>query len=471
MLNQLINNFLEESFQEIMRYRMQTYQEANQIVGKHRAKINAWQTPSEATLEYAKTITRHVLGPGEIAEREWAEAGLPLPDMDTVRSYRLNRVREQLRYHDLAGIILYDPLNVRYSTDSTNMQLWATHNACRYAFVPTEGPVIVFEFDHCDFLNGHSNVVDEVRKCKPWFYFAIGERIEEQAKNWADEIADLVKQYGGGNMRLALDRCNREGIMALAAHGLDLHNGERIMELAREIKSEEEIVAMRCAVEACARSMDVMREHLVPGVMEQELWGYLHAANITRGSEWIETRLLSSGPRTNPWYQECSSRKIENGDLMAFDTDLVGAYGSCVDISRTWLCGDKPPTPAQRDIYQRAHEQVIRNTEWLKPGLSYHDLTHQAYQYDPTEFRHYTCLYHGVGLCDEAPWIYFPASWESYGYDGHLEAGMVICVESYVGRQSGGPGVKLEDQILITETGHERLSLYPWEADLLTTHH
>ncbi|MEM7037941.1 MAG: aminopeptidase P family protein, partial [Bacteroidota bacterium] len=72
-------------------------------------------------------------------------------------------------------------------------------------------------------------MVDEIRPCKPWFYFLSGDRIEEHSKIWAAEIADLVKQYGGGNMRLALDRCNREGIVALESHGLEIHNGEMVM--------------------------------------------------------------------------------------------------------------------------------------------------------------------------------------------------------------------------------------------------
>lgn len=201
--------------------------------------------------------------------------------------------------------------------------------------------------------------------------------------------------------------------------------------------------------------------------MEQELWSYLHAENIKRGGEWIETRLMASGPRCNPWYQECSSRIIENGDLVGFDTDLISSYGICVDMSRTWLCGDKKPTVEQRDIYQKAHEQIMRNTEWLRPGLTYHELTHKSHQFDLDEYRVYTVLYHGVGLCDEAPAIYFPNVWDDVGYDGVLEPGMVICVESYLGRQSGGPGVKLEDQVLITETGHELLTTYPYEGRLL----
>jgi Xaa-Pro dipeptidase len=441
---------------------------ANLIVGKHRAKISALQAPSQETLEYAKSLNMHVLGPGELAEREWTETGLEKPDLDMIRNYRLERVRAELKKRDYAGILLYDPLNVRYATDSTNMQVWVMHNAGRYVFVSTEGPVILWEFDHCSFLSNHTTLITEIRPVVPWFYFTSGDRTDEHAKRWGTEIADVINIYGGGNRRLAIDRCNHEGLIALESHGIEIHNGEELMETAREIKHPEEMKAMRRAIYACEKSIDVMRHHMQPGIMEQRLWSYLHAENIARGGEWIETRLMASGPRCNPWYQECSSRKIENGDLVAFDTDLIGSYGICVDMSRTWLCGDKQPTSEQKEIYQMAHEQIQRNTAWLRPGLSYHELTHKSHQYDPNEFRHYSCLYHGVGLCDEAPIIYFPSAWESYGYDGVLKPGMVVCVESYVGRHSGGVGVKLEDQVLITETGHERLSHYRWENILLS---
>jgi len=161
--------------------------------------------------------------------------------------------------------------------------------------------------------------------------------------------------------------------------------------------------------------MEVMRQQMKPGVSEQRLWSYLHAENIARGGEWIETRLMASGPRCNPWFQECSSRIIENGDFVAFDTDLIGTYGICVDISRTWLCGDLPPTAEQQEIYSMAYEQIQRNMDWLKPGLTFKELSFDSFQYDPNEFRTYSCLYHGVGLCDEYPCIYFPAAWEEVG--------------------------------------------------------
>jgi Xaa-Pro aminopeptidase len=79
----------------------------------------------------------------------------------------------------------------------------------------------------------------------------------------------------------------------------------------------------------------------------------------------------------------------------------------------------------------------------------------------------YSVLFHGVGLCDEYPAVPYPEDWEGGGYDGVLEPGMVVCVESYVGRHGGHEGVKLEEQLLIIEAGYERLSSYPFDDRLM----
>ncbi|MBG6164415.1 Xaa-Pro aminopeptidase [Labrenzia sp. EL_195] len=448
--------------------------------GRHRRKIMPVELPSHpgdqadyATLsayasEKATLLNRHVLGYGEFVEGEWAALGLDAPDLEAIRKYRLGRIRQQLGARDLGAAILCDPLNVRYATDSTNMQVWSTHNAVRYTFVALEGPVVAFDFHNCEHLSAHNLLVDEMRHGIPWFYFEAGPRSAELAVKWADELADLVRTHGGGNSRIAVDKVRREGVTALEAHGLQLHDGEEVMELARAIKCPDEIKAMRRSIASCEAAMREMEEALVPGMTEWDLWSLLHAGNIRRGGEWIETHLLSSGPRTNPWFQEASSREIEAGDLLAFDTDLVGPYGMCCDISRTWLCGDGQPTNEQRALYQMAADQIEANMKMLAPGRSFRELSHDGKSL-PEDYlaNRYSVLFHGVGLCDEYPAVPYPSDWESGGYDGVLEPGMVVCVESYVGRHGGHEGVKLEDQVLITESGYECLSTYPLDERLL----
>jgi Xaa-Pro dipeptidase len=406
-------------------------------------------------------------GPGDLALAEWRALGLELPDLSAMRLFRLARLREQLARRDYAGIVLADPINVRYATDSANMQVWCLHNPVRYAFVATEGPVILFDFHGCAHLSAHLELVDEVRPGRGWYFFKSGERIGEHARRWAAEIADLVRTHGGGNRRLAIDNVNPEGVAALKALSVGVHEGQAVMELARAIKSADEIKAMRCALATCESAMRLMQRHLWPGVTEQELWAHLHAENVKRGGEWIETRLLSSGPRTNPWFQECASRTVEEGDLVAFDTDLIGPYGYCADISRTWRCGDGRASGAQIELYRLAREQIAGNLALIRPGLGLREFSERAVQL-PERFRanRYSAIAHGVGLCDEYPAVYYPEDAATTGYDGVLEAGMTICLESYIGEERGVEGVKLEEQVLITETGCEVLSRYPFEDDV-----
>ena len=421
-------------------------------------------------LAKATALNQHVLGYGRLAEDEWAALGLPQPDLASARRHRLDRIRAELVRRDLAGVLVYDPINVRYATDSTNMQLWFTHNAGRYAFVAADGPVILWDFHHSEHVSGHLPLIDEIRPGKPWFYYEAAQHGPERARRWAAEIADVVERHGGGIRRLAVDRLNPEGVAGLAERGITVVSGEEVMEHARTVKSPDELLAMRRAIAACEASIAVMERSLEPGMTENDLWAVLHAENIRRGGEWIETRLLTSGPRTNPWFQECSARVIEAGDLVAFDTDLIGPYGYCVDVSRTWLAGDGPPTAEQRSLYAMASEQIDRNLELLRPGATFRDLSHSAVSLpDAYLANRYAVLFHGVGLCDEYPSVPYPSDWERSGYDGVLEAGMVVCVESYVGRHGGAEGVKLEEQVLITASGAEVLSRYPRDARLGAT--
>ncbi len=389
-------------------------------------------------------------------------------DMRTLRAYRLGRVRDQLRARDYAGCLLYDPINIRYALGARNMTVWTLHNAARYAFIPTEGPAVLFDFYNCGHLSEGLETVAEVRPAVAWYYFDSGPRAPEKAERWAAEVADLVAAHGGGNKRLAMDHCDPLGAAALGARGIEIRNGQEVMELARLIKSDDEIALMNHSIAVCQTAMARMREALEPGMTENELWSILHQVNIAMGGEWIETRLLASGGRTNPWFQECGDRVIRPGELVSFDSDLIGPFGYCADISRSYFCGPGRPSDAQRRLYRIAWDQVHHNMDLLKPGTSFRELAERGFQLPETILpNRYSALLHGVGLCDEYPFIPYHEDFEALGYDGLVEPGMVLCVESYVGEVGGEEGVKLEQQVLITETGIELLSTYPFEDELL----
>ena len=388
----------------------------------------------------------------------------PPTDLDAVRLYRLGRIRQELARHDYAGGLFFDPINTRYATDATNMQIWCTHYETRCVLVMTAGPTVLFDYAELPALAQGLPTIDDYQVMEAFYYFAAGDRSPEVARRFGQQIKAVVAAHGSGNRRLAVDRLSHQGIDALRAEGLEIFDGQEVAEIAKSIKSPGEIALMKASIAVCQEGMEAMREALVPGTTENAVWSKLHETNIARGGEWIETRLLAAGPRSNPWFQESSLRPIQAGELMSFDSDLIGPYGYCADISRCWRCGNGPPDDEQRRLYALAHEQVRFNSELLRPGMSFREAAEKSWPL-PDEYatQRYSCIIHGVGLADEWPSIPFTQDWAAYGYDGLIEPGMTLCVESYIGALGGLEGVKLEQQVLVTESGIEPLSTYPFE--------
>lgn len=409
------------------------------------------------------------IGPTDLAFAEWQERDIITPNLRRMRQFRLQRIVDQLNTNELAGILLFDPLNIRYATDSTNMQVWITHNHARACFVSADGYMILWDFHNCEHLSSYLPLVKEVRGGASFFYFETGNKTEHHARKFATQIDDILKQHCGNQRRIAIDKIEIAGLKALNELNIQSVDGQHIMEMARAVKGEDDIAAMRCSIASTEISMALMAQAIKPGVSENDIWSVLHAENIRRGGEWIECRLLSSGPRTNPWFQECGPRIVQNGELLALDTDLIGPYGICADLSRTWLIGDGEPTAEQKYLYQVAHEHIMYNMSILKPGMTFEEVTLASLPL-PEKYRpqRYGVIIHGVGLCDEYPSIRYREDLDHHGYDGVLEPGMTLCVEAYVGKVGGKEGVKLEDQILITEDGYENLTNYPFEEKFLS---
>ncbi len=413
------------------------------------------------------------IGPTQLAYREWEAAGLQLPNLIAMREYRWKRLTQHVIDRNLGGVLMFDPLNIRYATDSTNMQLWNTHNPFRAVLLCADGYMVIWDYKNSPFLSEFNPLVKEQRSGADLFYFDRGDRIDVAADTFSNEVRVLIKEHGGNNKRLAVDKIMLHGLRALEAQGFEVIPGEELTEKTRAIKGPDEILAMRCAAHACETSVAKMekfaREKIPNGeISEDDVWSVLHAENIRRGGEWIETRLLASGPRTNPWFQECGQRIINNNEIISFDTDLVGSYGICVDISRSWWIGDESPPPEMIEAMKHGHEHIMQNMDLLKPGLNIQELTHQSHRLKPEyQSLKYGCLMHGVGLCDEWPLVAYPDQLVEGAFDYELQPGMVLCVEALVSPEGGSFSIKLEDQVLITEDGYENLTTYPFDEKLM----
>ena len=386
-------------------------------------------------------------------------------DEPAIRAFRAKRIRQELRRQDHEAVLVVDPVNLRYATGTRNMQVWTMHNIVRYALVFAHGPVVLFDLAAGRHLSAGLESVSDIRTSIPFDYMLVACNAESMAVRWAVQIHETLREHGCAADTLAVDRADTLMIRALEKLGIRVIDGKSVLEHARAIKSGEETKAFRTSLSTCEQSVRSLYEFAVPGMRESEAFGHLVGQSLARGGEYPETRLLTCGPRTNPWFKETSDRVMQAGELLSFDTDLIGPMGFYNDISRSWVIGGRRSTPVQETLLDISREQIAHNIDLLRPGMTFMEYASKAYRLPEACLpNRYADLAHGCGLGVEYPFVLYPEDADDGMYDGHFEVNMIVCVESYVGALHGPEGVKLEQPVLITDHGPEVLSELPLDA-------
>jgi Xaa-Pro aminopeptidase len=381
---------------------------------------------------------------------------------------RLTNTRRHMAALGTPVMLVRDPFNIRYITGATNMTIFNLMVPARYLLVFAEGPAILFDYLGGEHLSAGLPTVDDVRIAHGLSHVSSNGSTGSEVAAMAREIAVLVREHLGDTGTLAIDSFPFAAVDALRAAGFVVTDADPLMSRVRRVKLPIEVAYMREAMRRTMGAVRTMESALRPGMTENEVWSTFVGALVAGHGEMVSTRLLESGPNTYPYFQECGSRTIESGDLVCLDTDAI-AFESCsVDFSRTFLAGDVAARPEQRELYRRAHEQLLHNSSLIGPGVAFEDVARRAWPV-PEEHRssRYYCIGHGLGMIGEYPNLPYFVEGTPYPLDDEFEPGMVFCVESYVGSGESGQGVKLENQLLVTETGAEVMSDYHFENRLL----
>jgi Xaa-Pro aminopeptidase len=383
-------------------------------------------------------------------------------DFAALRAERLSRLQAKMAEHDVPACLFFHPANIRYATGTSVMDIWASETFARHCVVPAEGDPVLFECHTSIGISGR--YVRDVRPAVTW-QFMPG-RAAEVAMEWVGDLIQLLRELGADQGPLALDRLDTFGFTALRDAGIGLIDSSGVTTAARDVKTPQEIELLKINGAIGDAILRDFEDAIRPGVREYELLAAMTGSLLGRQGERVFTRLVSSGRNTNPWGSEAQDKLVMPGDLVAVDTDAYGLEGYMIDVSRTFFCGDRPE-PGQIELYQVAHEAIVAMRETLRPGMSYAEFA-DACPPLPERFRpqQYECMVHGAGLEDESPTIYYPGQGPNPD-DVLIEPGMALCFECYVGEAGGPYGVKLEDQVLVTESGAELLCTYPYDRALL----
>lgn len=383
-------------------------------------------------------------------------------DRARLRTGRLARLQAAMRARDVEACLLFNEPNVRYATGASAMPIWSNTTFVRCALVPAEGRAIHFE--HPNSMHLFRGIEADVRPMHAWEFY---DDTETHAKTFARETVAALRELGVAGSRVAVDRLGTPGYLALQREGIAFVDSAPVTAAAREIKTPEEIALLEANGRILMDMLADFERAVAPGVRERDLLAVLAGTLLRHGGEHLATSTVCSGPNTNPWRAEATARPLEAGDLVYVDTDAVGVEGYFFCVSRTFHCGGRPPTPAQREVYRTAHDWLVAMKDLVRPGVTCRELADRAPRL-PAKYmpQRYEVMIHGIGLEEESPSVAYPGDAQPNG-DRVLAENMALVIELYCGQVGGRDGVKLGDQVVVTSGGIRDLVPYGYSAALL----
>jgi len=388
-------------------------------------------------------------------------------DFAALRAGRLARLQAMLKRHEMPMALLYNTANVRYATGVDVMSVWTAGTFARYCLVPAEGAPILFEYTGS--MHVAQKIVRDVRPAYSWRYGGLAAR--DKAREWARSIRSALRERGLERERLAVDKLDTPGFLALQEENIALVDVGPATVDAREVKTPEEVQLFAVNGSIGDAMLAEFEAAIRPGIREYELLAVLSDSLLRRHGEGLFTRLVASGTNTNPWLTEAHDKLVMPGDLVGVDTDANGYEGYVIDVSRTFLCGDHP-SPEQKEAYRVALDCVNGMFDLVRPGISFEEFARKAPRLPEAYVaQRYPTMVHQAGLEDEGPGIPYPDDDRGPRRimpERELRENMVLCLECYAGKVGAPFGVKLEDQVLVTKNGARLICTYPYEEKLLT---
>ena len=271
------------------------------------------------------------------------------------------------------------------------------------------------------------------------------------------ELAAAVTRITRRNARIYTLTANRRNVDRLRglAPSIDFQSLEPIVASLRIRKSATELALLEKSIRITMKGHEAAARTIAPGVWEYQVEAALEYEFRWNGAERPSfPSIVGSGPNSTVLHYNASTRRMEAGDLVV--VDIGSEYsGYAADVTRTYPVSGKF-TPRQREIYQIVLDAQKAALATVKPGVTIGQV-HQAAmgviraKGFAREFPHGTS--HHIGL---------------YVHDvgdtrRPLEPGMVITVEPGIYLDQEQLGVRIEDDIVVTETGYRMLSDFPRE--------
>ena len=406
---------------------------------------------------------------------EFPIASLPAPgrmnvdweervDFRRLHEYRLGRAREAIANAGLGAVLVFDMNNIRYIT-STHIGEWARDKVARFAMLTPKGEPILWDF-------GSAAKVHRLHA--PWLrpensragMTGLRGAVAPEAglsDDLARTVSEIMREQGVAGEPLGVDIAELPMIFALQKCGLKVVDGQQAMLDARQIKSRDEIMLLTMAAAMVDGVYQTIFEALKPGIRENELVAIASKQLYDMGSDDVEAINAVSGERGNPHPHVFSDRLIRPGDQAFFDIiQSYNGYRTC--YYRTFNVGRA--TQGQHDAYKQARDWIDASIELVKPGVSTDQIAKvwpkaQEFGFD-SEMEAFALQFgHGLGVgLHERPII---SRLNSLKFPIEIKEGMVFALETYCPAKDGHSAARIEEELVVTATGHEVITLFPAE--------
>jgi Xaa-Pro aminopeptidase len=383
-------------------------------------------------------------------------------DFGRLRQYRMARAKAALEASECGAFLLFDFYNIRYTT-----QTWIGgalgDKMIRYALLLRDRDPILWDFGSAV---RHHKLYSRWLPEDHWRPGFLGFRgaVAPGAGLMSDavtEIKGLLAEAGAAGEPLGLDIVEPPFLFELERQGISVRDAQQAMLDARVIKSPDEIMLLNQAAAMVDGVYQDIAGMLRPGVRENEIVALANKRLYELGSDQVEAVNSISGERCNPHPHNFTDRIIRPGDQAFFDIiHSFNGYRTC--YYRTFGVGSA--TQAQHDAYKQARAWMDAAIEAIKPGVTTDVVARvlpraQDFGFDSELAAFGLQFAHGLGLgLHERPII---SRLNSLEHPIELRPGMVFAMETYCPAADGISAARIEEEVVVTDSGTEILTKFP----------
>jgi Xaa-Pro aminopeptidase len=384
--------------------------------------------------------------------------------LDRLRTERLERISRLLAESSLGALLCFDMTNIRYIT-ATHIGTWAQDKLNRFCLLPQHDEPIMWDFGSAARHHQLYNPWLADGRSRAGISTLRGAMSPEsgRAENVAGKIRVELEQRGLLNEPVGVDAIEPPVLFALQKAGIDVVDGQQLMQQARVIKTVDEITLLNQACAMVDAAYEELYRAMRPGMRENECVGLVNKVLYDMGSEFVEGVNAISGERCNPHPHVFTDRALRPGDPAYFDIlhSFMG-YRTCYYRTFAVASGSR----ALVDAYKRCRYYLDAAIELIRPGATTGEVVSvwpraEEFGFPDEEAAFALQFGHGVGLSIWEKPIF--SRLVSLDHPEEIREGMVFALETFWPASDGWSAARIEEQLVVTADGCEVITRFPAE--------